>query len=235
MTIVLALLLSTAEPAPLACPEGTRRVERREGGRLRDQRCVDAAGVLDGVQVGYYDHGSATAVSHYQHGVRHGTTEYFYNDGTIWRRDEWRDGELQAKWLNPANANLTPERRTELGAASCGGVSVLVCGPGDQRPACKSPPPPPRQTFRLPDGRRLSGRYASGSRTGPWTVRYPDGRLAVRAEYSYGELAWSFQEWYPNGKPKAKGQYVSGEKVGRWRFWDAAGMRRQQDFSTKGR
>ena len=61
-------------------------------------------------------------------------------------------------------------------------------------------------------------------------MRYPDGRVAIRAEYSRGELAWSFRAWYPNGKPKAEGEYLSGEKVRLWRFWDTDGVHRTRDF-----
>ena len=82
----------------------------------------------------------------------------------------------------------------------------------------------------MADGGSATGRFADGSRIGPWTLRYPDKSVFRHVEYSNGELAWDFEEWFPSGKPKAKGRYLSGEKIEPWQFWDSAGVSTQKDF-----
>jgi len=219
-------------PLPVRCHDETKRVEQRVGGQLRSERCVGGHGVIDGLEVSYYSNGNPVAIVSYRDGVRHGKAEYFYNDGTIWRRDEWIDGELASKWNNPEVANFSPEKRRQLGAASCGGVKTIVCGPNDEKPECKrtDPPLPPLKRIQLPRGQRAEGRFSDGTRFGQWTFRHPNGRLARRVEYSSGQLSWAFGEWYPDGRPKAKGEYLSGQKVGVWRFWDSQGTVTRKDF-----
>jgi len=220
---------------PVQCHEGTRHVEQRVGTQLRSERCVGDRGMIDGVHVSYYSNGNPVAIVSYRDGVRHGRAEYFYNDGTIWRRDEWMDGELDSKWNNSEVAKFSPEKRRLLGAASCGGVKTIVCGPHNKKPECKRTDSrlPPLRTIRLPEGGRAEGRFADGTRFGPWTFHHPNGRLARRAEYSNGELSWAFEEWYLDARPRAKGRYLSGEKVGVWRFWDAKGAITENDFGDR--
>jgi antitoxin component YwqK of YwqJK toxin-antitoxin module len=42
-----------------------------------------------------------------------------------------------------------------------------------------------------------------------------------------------YQEWSEKGRPLAEGEYVSGEKVGVWRYWDAQGKVRSEQYGRK--
>jgi hypothetical protein len=130
---IIALLLMV-NLAPLDCPSGTKQHQRAEGGRINEQWCADSRGRRNGPHTFYYDNAQRVVQRLYAKGVQHGLTEYFFNDGTVWRREEWKLGKMISKWINPIVYKLTKEQAKALGAGSCAGADVDV-KPGRGRAA----------------------------------------------------------------------------------------------------
>jgi hypothetical protein len=133
---IIALLL-VVKLTPLDCPPETKHHRRAEGGRITEQWCADSIGRWHGPHAFYYDNGQRIVQQLYTNGVQDGLTEYFLNDGTVWRRDEWNHGKMISKWVNPIVYKLTKEQAEALGAGSCAGTGVFV-KPG-RRPAPAAP------------------------------------------------------------------------------------------------
>ena len=171
----------------------------------------------------YHPNGARVAIVHFSHGVLDGPAEYSLNDRTIWRREQYRDGETILEWNNPAVASLSGDQLTALGAGRCGGT--IVCAPGDRRSVCRSRPTRlPRPTVvRLVDGTTAYGRYDHGFRSGEWLFRNEQGNLIKRATFSRGALNSRYWEWYSDGAPKTEGRFVLGRKSGTWRSWRTDG------------
>lgn len=220
MHLLLPLLLVAAEalsdPPRLSCGPNTRRVVERMDGRLWRERCVDARGAIEGVEISYYENGRAASVARYHEGVRDGGSEYFFNDGRVWLREEWVHAELTSQWVLPAAGGLSPERRHDLqSGAVAAGCRRDRCG-DDRRAASATP-------VRLGDGRKASGFLRDGKRTRRWSVRYPNGRLAMRAEYARGTFVGTFEEWHPDGRWRTIGSYAEGQRIRKWKARDAEG------------
>jgi hypothetical protein len=170
---------------------------------------------------------------HYLDGADHEEAVYFWNEGTVWRRDVWSEGELLSTWLNPEVLTLSADEHEQRGAVSVGDDvgSPIICGPGDSRSLCRPAPPNPVRTLRYTDGRRRArGGVSGGERTGPWTFWYRSGAVARRAEFLGGSLSGPYQEWYENGRPSIEGEYSLGTKIGAWRYWTESGTIRRQHY-----
>jgi hypothetical protein len=132
----LVALLLIVKLTPLACPPGTKQHRRAEEGRIDEQWCADSHGRRHGPHAFYYDNGQRIVQELYTYGVQDGLTEYFFNDGTVWRSEEWKHGKKLSEWINPIVYKLTKEQAKALGAASCGGTGVIV--KSAEQPAARS-------------------------------------------------------------------------------------------------
>jgi hypothetical protein len=231
---VMALQSGAAAPPALECPSGTTPQTFRYSSGSSAHWCVGANGLKHGPTRSYYANGQPLSSGEYLAGATHAAATYHHNDGTVWRRDEWMEGALVSKWLNPESMALSPEQLERLGAVGGGndvGTSIR-CGPGS-RTECLPMPPKPVHVLRYSSGpRRARGSSSEGERTDAWSFWYPSGALAKRAAFFGGQLSGPYQEWYPNGRPSAEGEYLSGEKVGVWLYWDAAGKIRRERYGT---
>ena len=122
---LLALLLAVTL-APLDCPPGAKQHRRAEGGRIDEQWCADERGRRNGPHAFYYSNGQRVVQELYLHGIQHGLTEYFFNEGTVWRSEEWKQGKKISESINPIVYTLTKKQKAALGAASCGGGGITV-------------------------------------------------------------------------------------------------------------
>lgn len=168
----------------------------------------------------------------YAEGAQHGDAVYYFNEGTVWRRDTWNEGGPVSKWLNPATTKLSREQLEAIGAVG-GGNDVggtIDCGEKDPREECRPRAPSPTFVLYHETGRlRASGSISDGLRTDEWTFWYPSSAVAKRVGFAGGSLMGTYREWYENGRPSVEGEYLSGEKTGLWRYWDRAGkLRREQ-------
>jgi antitoxin component YwqK of YwqJK toxin-antitoxin module len=208
----------------LVCPAGTTHHEQRIAGHLGVEWCATGDGLRHGPFIAYYPNGVRVAIQHFKDGVLDGPAEYSFNNGTIWRRDEFRDGESLRRWHNPAVAALSGDELSALGAGSCGGGKTVICGRRDKRAECRKTPPtlPPSRVVRMADGGMARGRYVRGARSGEWLFWDAQGNLVKRVAFNDGALG-SYREWYPDGRPKTEGRYLGGEKWGTWRSWSVDG------------
>jgi len=231
LVFVVTALQNGRPSGTLECPSpGVRRsLEYAPNGST--EWCVGTNGLRQGPTRSYYSNGRLLFSGEYIDGAVNGTATYYLNDGTIWRRDEWQEGALQANWLNPETLALSRGQLVERGAV--GGRNdvgtPIICGPRDQRPECSPPPSNPVRVLRYQNGRlRARGEVSEGERSGEWTFWYSSGALAKRAEFSGGPLSGRYQEWRANGRPAAEGEYLSGEKAGLWLYWDDTGRARRE-------
>jgi hypothetical protein len=155
----------------------------------RESYCTRPDGLREGpATLGWYPNGRPVAVGWFLEGVADGPRVYYFNDGRVWRRDQWRDGGLIGEWNRPDLGRLSPAERRSLGAATCGGFRTIVCEENDPRVECNPSPPPPTQTYRLRDGSQAEGTVVDGARFGPWTFRSAEGALVRQAQYNVGEV-----------------------------------------------
>jgi hypothetical protein len=229
LSVALASQSTRVPDAVLECPSGAtgRSFTFSDGGV--SEWCLGANGLRHGPDRGYYSNGQLVSLGEFVDGSKDGAWVYYLNDGTVWRRDEWHEGALVSKWLNPKTMALSGDELEKLGAVG-GGNDVGAIGPGsNESTRLHLAARVPRFLLRYPSGRRRArGPVSDGLRTDVWNFWYMSGALQKRVEFVSGELSGTYAEWYENGRPSVEGQYLSGEKVGVWRRWDAGGKIRRE-------
>jgi hypothetical protein len=80
-----------------------------------------------------------------------------------------------------------------------------------------------------PDGREVWCALPDGTRHGPNTMWWPNGRTSIVRSYDRGTLHGSMRKWRPDGRRWETGGYEHGVRVGRWVHWGDDGAARVTD------
>jgi antitoxin component YwqK of YwqJK toxin-antitoxin module len=200
------------------CVDDSALVRRYYSGGGAAEWCRRPDGVRNGAETRYYENGGELANGGYRDGALHGVWRYRWSDGRNWRAEQWDDGALVAKTIDPAVASLTAAQLAELGPHSSLVINLGAHDPGQDHPAT-----PFYEAYA--NGRpHAAGQYdADGLRTGVWRFWFESGRPAREVEYWAGVREHAAREWHQNGALAAEGSYVSGERDGLWRWWDEQG------------
>src|SRR3954451_13466731 len=76
----------------LECPFDTASHSFVEASGGVSEWCARANDLKHGPSRSYYSNGQLLFEGEYVDGTAHGTAVYYLNDGTVWRRDIWREG-----------------------------------------------------------------------------------------------------------------------------------------------
>jgi antitoxin component YwqK of YwqJK toxin-antitoxin module len=84
-----------------------------------------------------------------------------------------------------------------------------------------------RETHYFPQEKKyMEGAYdTAGRRTGMWISWYESGQKNSQTAYLNGLEEGKTTVWYSNGKLRYRGQHAKGKTVGRWEFFDTAGVK----------
>lgn len=81
-----------------------------------------------------------------------------------------------------------------------------------------------------PDGRDVWCALPDGTRHGPHTAWWPNGRQHFQRNYAHGRLDGPWQKWRPDGRRWAAGAYREGVRTGRWVEWSDLDRAKVTDY-----
>ena len=62
---------------------------------------------------------------------------------------------------------------------------------------------------------------------GPYRSWWPNGKLGMEGQYSYGQMTGKWRGWHKNGKLQGEEWYENGHKI-KGLYWDKNGIKTQE-------
>ena len=174
------------------------------GGRILVTKI--SKGLIDGKYDEYYANGNMFMTGKYVDGKKEGEWKTYTEEGYLWKKHTYRNGQLNGKFVN---------YYTKTGVEETVGNYVNGKKSGNWN------------SYYSSGRKKLSGDYSNGHRQGVFTEWYENGQKKSVINYSYegnmNDKDGTVKGYNQNGTLKFEGRIEKGRKVGNWKYYDEMG------------
>ncbi|MEQ8323681.1 MAG: hypothetical protein RH916_03285 [Vicingaceae bacterium] len=203
---------------------GIEKVEIYSKDALLAKGKLDKEGQRIGYWEFYYNEGQIRAKGEYKDGLRIGNWTFYHSNGRVEQKGKYQKEEKPHGdwvWFYP-NGELWREesfwRGREDGQAVEYSDSGSVITKGEYIDGRKE-----GFWFYVMGDHREEGNYIEGNKSEEWIYYFPNGKINFRGSYLNGDPNGKHIYYYPNGKIKKEEYYELGLQEGTWRTYDEEG------------
>jgi len=163
----------------------------------------------------------------FDHGVRHGTSTWYFPTGDKWREIDFAHGEVDGEFLEwNVKGDLIAKEAYVQGHRL--GTRVEWYKPGVKRTEAqflfaKDLTKTTDDWWNGSSKVEVVGKKGADERHGRWVAYYRNGQKALEGRYEHDRPTGTFVWYHPNAQKAIQGEYVAGEQSGEWNWWYPSG------------
>lgn len=192
-------------------------------GSLLSEGKLDSLGRKTGIWTFYYDDGTIFSKGEFKDDLKIGLWEYFYNNGSIREKGEYLRDLPNGKWLTFCeNGQIIKEVHYNYGKED-GVCREYDCSGNLIKESYFEEGILNGPWYLSINNFIEKGQFINGVMVGKWITYYDNENIRTEISYENGLENGPYILYYPNGKKMINGYFVNGKREGIWSFFDQNG------------